>query len=97
MSARWIVELEAWPYNSVPQAYAGPREQLHFVNARDVREALTAAEQIAKGVLMNPAVWQAPIIGVRHFPIGDGSIHQTERPSPERLEFPTRPNPPVQP
>lgn len=66
---RWHIVIEAWPHSTgkgqdVDQAAAGERVQSYYVEANDVRAALRSATCIQNGMVSNPAVWEAPIIGI---------------------------------
>ncbi|MDB5412107.1 MAG: hypothetical protein JWR10_442 [Rubritepida sp.] len=67
---RWRITIQAWPYSTgsgaaTDQKAAGEREQNFYVDASDIRLAMKMAECIASGIEANPAVWQAPIVGVQ--------------------------------
>lgn len=68
---RWRVTISVWPYSTgkgqaVDKAAAGAAEgDLYFYcDAENFRDAVKFAECFARGVKANPAVWEAPIMGV---------------------------------
>lgn len=61
---RWKITIEAWPFSGVSQERAGARSTDFVVHALDAKEAFEAAENIAMGIRVNPAVWRAPITAV---------------------------------
>lgn len=63
---RWRAELDVWPHSTgnggeADQQAAGGRHQTVEVAAGCITEALRRVELYQRGILTNPAVWQAPI------------------------------------
>ncbi len=65
---RWRITIEAWPRGAFDQAAAGERSSEYVVTAQDIRGALVHAEDIQEGIRRNPAVWEAPIMGIVRIP-----------------------------
>lgn len=65
MAERYLIRIAVWPYSSIEQKYAGPREQVFTVAAQSMRQALEKAELFQAGILTSPWVWEAPIKEVR--------------------------------
>jgi hypothetical protein len=68
---RWRITIEPHPFSSgkgaeADRKAAGADEGSHhfYVDAGDIREAMKMAQCFAEGMKRNPAVWEAPIIGV---------------------------------
>ena len=72
-SRRWKIAIEAWPHATgkgaeADQAAAGERTNYFYVDAEEIAEAVTMARCFAEGMMRNPMVWQAPIVGVHVIP-----------------------------
>ena len=70
---RWKITIEAWPHstgngNEADQAAAGDRSSEYVVTAQDIKGAMVHAEDIQVGIKHNPAVWEAPIVGIVRIP-----------------------------
>ena len=70
---RWRITIRAWPHSTgngqeADQKAAGDPEHYFYVDANNIREAMKMAECFAHGMERNPAVWQAPIMGVHVYP-----------------------------
>jgi hypothetical protein len=66
---RWRITIEAWPHSTgagkdADQKTAGERTNYFYVDANDITEAMKMARCFQEGMLRNPAVWEAPIMGV---------------------------------
>jgi hypothetical protein len=66
---RWRITIVVWPHSTgkgreADQEAAGDREQEFWVDALDIEDAMRMARCFAEGLERNPAVWQAPIMGV---------------------------------
>ena len=66
---RWHVVIEVWPGSSgkgrdADQAAAGDRTQSYYVDAEEISGALKLANCVVEGIVSNPAVWMAPIMGI---------------------------------
>lgn len=69
MTYKWLITIEAWPHSSgkgsvIDQEAAGERSRNYIVEAEIIQDALKLAEAIRWGILSNPAVWKAPIMGI---------------------------------
>lgn len=60
------INIELWPFFSVPQKECGARHIQFTVHAEDIFEAVQHARLIQTAIKVNPAVWQAPIKSVIH-------------------------------
>lgn len=75
---RWRVTIEVYPRTAdrgvkVDQEAAGDRVQYFYVDARDIDEALKMAHCFSYGVGTNPAVGDAPVVGVHRYDRGAGT------------------------
>lgn len=63
---RWRITIDPMPFSGAdPKAAASEDGPHHFyVDADDIRVAVKMAECIQQGMKRNPAVWEAPILGV---------------------------------
>lgn len=69
MSGKWVLMLEAWPYQGISdgkgavgdQAMVGPRVRVFRFPASDFADAVVKAKLIQEGVSSHDRVWQAPI------------------------------------
>lgn len=71
MADRWIITIEAWPHSTgngadADQRAAGPRKNDFVVRAEGMKAAFEAAEFIAMGMRVNPAIWRAPIVSINN-------------------------------
>ncbi len=65
----WRATVAVWPHSSgkgadVDQAFCGDRLQYLDFLAEDIDDALRVVKGFVRGIETNPAVWQAPIIGL---------------------------------
>jgi len=63
---RWRISIEVYPFQGADRKAAAADDGPHyfFVDAHDIREAMKMAECFQQGMKRNPAVWEAPILGV---------------------------------
>lgn len=63
---RWRISIEVYPFSGADPKAAGSEDGPHnfYVDANDIREAMKMAECFQQGMKRNPAVWEAPILGV---------------------------------
>ena len=67
---RWRISIAVHPFSGACRKAAAADDGPHnfYVDARDIREAMKMAECFQQGMQRNPAVWEAPILGVSREP-----------------------------
>jgi len=76
MNMRWRITIAIYPHSSgngqdADRKAAGAEDgdRYFYVEANDFKEASRMAECYSEGVKANPAVWEAPIMGVHRVAI----------------------------